>query len=348
MGKKKIDRLRSMGKISEEDANNYMSLLMQENLLPFGVGNRLFGKDEMMIGGQLLDPDDQRSVAAGMEDEIDSIKESDKGTRAKWRQQEFFDEGGRVGMKFGGSMDRRGFLKWLAGITAGAVGAAKGIWKPGAKKVVEEVAKETLTTTNPEMWVPRLIAKIKAEGKLLEMADKKYVQGDIYEALINGKKVRLESNPVSGTHQIDWKAPDYDSEMTRTINFNEGELITEGEMIGKKTKPEVEFLEPDRSTPYRDDFSDFDWVNDSDQVLDDMQRWIGIEDVKVEPTGPKTSNIDIESYKWSPDDEFNQGGTVETGAIARRQSEVPPLSGPDPQAQGIAGLFSQPKQVRVG
>jgi hypothetical protein len=301
-----------------------------------------------MIGGQLLDPDDQRSLAAGMEDEIDSIKESDKGTRAKWRQQEFFDEGGRVGMKFGGSMDRRGFLKWLAGITVGAVGAAKGLWKPGAKKVVEEVAKETLTTTKPEMWVPRLIAKIKAEGKLLEMADKKYVQGDIYEALINGKKVRLESNPVSGQHQIDWQAPDYDAEMTRTINFSEGELITEGEMIGKKTSPEVTFNEPDRSTPYRDDFTDFDWVNDSDQVLDDMQKWIGIEDVNPKPTGPQTSNFDPDAYKWSADDEFNQGGEVETGAIARRQSAVPPLSGPDPQAQGIAGLFSQPKQVRVG
>ena len=76
-----------------------------------------------------------------------------------------------------------------------------------------------------------------------------------------------------------------------------------------------------------------------------MQRWIGIEDVKVEPTGPKTSNPDFETGGY---DEFNQGGEVETGAIARRQSEVPPLSGPDPQAQGIAGLFSQPKQVRVG
>ena len=41
-----------------------------------------------------------------------------------------------------------------------------------------------------------------------------------------------------------------------------------------------------------------------------------------------------------------RGGTVETGDIARRQSLVPPLSGPDPQ--GIMGLYSAPKQVRVG
>ena len=43
---------------------------------------------------------------------------------------------------------------------------------------------------------------------------------------------------------------------------------------------------------------------------------------------------------------FNTGGEVETGAIARRQSLVPPLSGPDPQ--GIMGLYSSPKQVRIG
>ena len=41
-----------------------------------------------------------------------------------------------------------------------------------------------------------------------------------------------------------------------------------------------------------------------------------------------------------------RGGTVETGDIARRQSLVPPLAGPDPQ--GIMGLYSAPKQVRVG
>jgi len=40
-----------------------------------------------------------------------------------------------------------------------------------------------------------------------------------------------------------------------------------------------------------------------------------------------------------------RGGTVETGDIARRQSLVPPLSGPDPQ--GIMGLPYTPKQVRV-
>ena len=52
------------------------------------------------------------------------------------------------------------------------------------------------------MWLPRLIQKIKSEGKLIEMADKKYVTGDKYEAIINGEKVKLESNPVNGGHTI--------------------------------------------------------------------------------------------------------------------------------------------------
>ena len=53
--------------------------------------------------------------------------------------------------------------------------------------------------------------------------------------------------------------------------------------------------------------------------------------------------------EWVPKDTWQKkagGGTVETGDIARRQSLVPPLAGPDPQ--GIMGLYSAPKQVRVG
>ena len=350
-GKAIVDSMRARGKLSEADADNYMSLIKQGSL-PFGLGNRLFGDDEMTLRGQTVTPEQQRHLLAGMEDQIDVFQEGRRDVRALDRSDDFdfFNEGGRVGMKTGGGLDRRGFLKWLGALGATVIGGATGLlkhgWKAPAKQVVKEVAKETITTAQPEMWVPRLIAKIKAEGKLIEMADRKYVNGDIYEYTINGKKVTMESNPVTGNTEINWSAPDYDSEMTRSIHFNEGEIISEGNLAGQKTKPEVDFLEPDRSTPYRDDFESFDWVNDSDQVLDDMQKWIGVEDVNVKPTGPQTSNFDMEGYNWSPDDEFSQGGEVETGAIARRQSEVPPLSGPDPQ--GIMGLYSSPKQVRVG
>ncbi len=450
-GKKIVDSMLARGKITQKDADGYMDLIFQGSL-PFGLGNRLIGADEMTLRGQTLDPTQQRAVLKGMEDQIDIFQDQRKEVRALDRADDFdfFNEGGRVGMKTGG-MDRRGFLKWLMGL-AGTVGAGgsglfKQGWKAPTKQVAETVAKETLTTTQPEMWVPRLIAKIKAEGKLLEMADKKYVNGDIYEHTINGKKITMESNPVTGTTEISWSAPDYDSEMTRSIQFDEGEIITQGKLAGQKTQPEVMFTEPDRSTPYRDDFSDFDPVTDADETLTSMQKWIGVEDAKT--TGPKTSNYDFEEGGYeefntggrigyadqglvgTPTDEvtqydrrvyttptgeevseksvtipmggmwinipsihdgraytedqltemilrgeieptsvhedreeaimvatqrsdmmkrhkkgFNTGGEVETGAIARRQSLVPPLAGPNPQ--GIMGLPSDVKQVRVG
>ena len=37
----------------------------------------------------------------------------------------------------------------------------------------------------------------KLKGKLKELADKDYVQGDQYEMILNGKKVMLEENPLN-------------------------------------------------------------------------------------------------------------------------------------------------------
>ena len=48
-----------------------------------------------------------------------------------------------------------------------------------------------------------------------------------------------------------------------------------------------------------------------------------------------------------PIDKKAGGGIIETGNIARRPGAVPPLSGPNPQGQGIVGLFSNPKRVNI-
>jgi hypothetical protein len=340
IGKAKLDKLKVQGKISEEDSKKYLSLLRQETFLPFGVGNKLFGEDEMMIGGHSYDPYQQQAWSSMFEDEIDFIKAQDQQTRAKWRQQEVFSEGGRVGMRLGGDMGRREFLKWLAGLGVGAYGAVKGLWKPGAKKAVEQVTKETLTAGNPEMWIPRLIQKIKAEGKLIGMADKSYVTGDKYEAIIKGQKVKMENNPVNGETQIRWDTVDsFGDDMERAIHFKEGEWIppTKVGEKGTKTKADFEFVQPNQSDPYRKDIDYFDWDKESDEILDGMKEWIGVE-IK-ESTFPPSARI----YE-----DFAEGGEVETGAIARRQSAVPPLSGPSPHGTGIVGLFLNPKEVRVG
>jgi len=188
------------------------------------------------------------------------------------------------------------------------------------------------------MWLPRLIQKIKSEGKLIEMADKHYVQGDVYEATLKGEKVRLESNPATGENDIRWSTQDsFGDDMERSIIFKEGQYIEPAKPGDKpiKEQAEFEFMQPNQSDPYRKDAEDFDWVTESDGVLDSMKEWVGVE-VK-ESTFPPSPRI----YQ-----DFAEGGEVETGAIARRQSAVAPLSGPDPQ--GIVALLNQPKQVSIG
>ena len=167
----------------------------------------------MTIRGQALNPEQQRQLLAGMEDQIDIFQDQRKEVRALDRADDFdfFNEGGRVGMKTGG-MDRRGFLKWLVGSIAAGVTAlsGKGIKqaaKPIAKAVPKAVAKFQGVEGMP-LWFPRAVAKIKAHGKLLSMADKDYVQGDMYEMMIPvTRKVldatkRVESTPSNPAGQV--------------------------------------------------------------------------------------------------------------------------------------------------
>jgi len=412
-----------------------MSLIKQGSL-PFGLGNRLFGDDEMTIRGQTLNPEQQRELLRGMEDQIDLFQYGDPAQGIEGRQDVraldraddfgFFSEGGRVGMKFGGGMDRRGFLKWLAALGATVVGGATGLFKTGAKKGIEQVVKQAPKqfTNVPGMpaWFPRAVAKIKTHGKLIEMADKHYVNGDIYEMIIPvkvpkfdmvagqqkqsgfqtvNKKILLEDNPINGEIEISWKVDDFDGEMTRQINFKPGEsgfqkFGVDPEHPGaweyqrvKVEDPEFTYGNPDQSTPTREDFEFKDIFEEGDEVvkaLEDLtgnKKMVAQDGSIIETTdAPDVDDAfqkkifkDIEGEGalipdpegqmtpdgWSgekgnpiiggdiPTDILKKkarGGTVETGDIARRQSLVPPLSGPDPQ--GIMGLYSAPKQVRVG
>jgi len=170
------------------------------------------------------------------------------------------------------------------------------------------------------------------------MADKSYVTGDKYEAIIKGQKVKMENNPVNGESQIRWSTQDsFGDDMERVINFKEGEWIppTKAGEKGTTTKADFEFVQPNQSDPYRKDIDYFDWETESDGILDGMKKWIGVE-VK-ESTFPPSARI----YE-----DFAEGGEVETGNIARRPGAVPPLSGPNPQ--GIVALLNQPKQVSIG
>ena len=422
-GKAIIDSMRARGKISEEDAENYLSLVKQGSL-PFGLGNRIFGDEEMTLRGQVLNADQQRQVLAGMEEQIDLFQDERQQVRALDRADDFdfFNEGGRVGLAGGGGMDRRGFLKWLAGMAATLGAGATGLFKSGAKKGVEQVAKEVVKEA-PQMlpggvpsWFPRAVAKIKADGKLIEMADKDYVNGDIYEILLpvkqpkysnvppynaigtemGTKRVLLEENPVSGAIEISWDVEDFGDTMKRQINFAPGEtgfqkFGVDPEHPGawqyervKISDPEFTYGNPDQSLPERDDFDFQDIIKDGDSVVGALENLTKTVDEKTlkegdtafqnklykdtegeagllpDPEGHMTPEgwqgegtqeiIEGEVPNWVPKDttwhKKAKGGTVETGAIARRQSQVPPLAGPNPQ--GIMGLPSDVKQVRVG
>ena len=51
-GNIRIDEMRARGSISEDEADNYRSLILQGSI-PFGVGNRMFGPDTMRIGEKI-------------------------------------------------------------------------------------------------------------------------------------------------------------------------------------------------------------------------------------------------------------------------------------------------------
>ena len=446
-GKAIVDGMRAKGQISEEDAENYMSLIKQGSL-PFGLGNRLFGDDEMTIRGQTFNPEQQRELLRGMEDQIDVFQHGDPAQGIEGRQQVrardraddfdfgdpggWFSDGGRVGMKTGG-MDRRGFLKWLAALGATVVGGATGLFKSGAKtgvkkgieQVVKQAPKQFVGVDGMPAWFPRVVQKIKTHGKLVEMADKHYVNGDIYEMMIpvkvnrslSGrpdhneivtvqKKVTLEENPVSGEIEISWSVDDFDGEMKRQMNFKPGESgfqkfgvddpegaaqgVTEYQRV-KVSDAEFTYGNPDQSTPERADFEFKDIFEEGDEVVKGLEELTGnkkmvakdgsiidtVDEKGVDEAFQKRMFKDLEGEAGivpEPEsagvsqqgdvygeEQFNEiiggeipkhlqkkagGGTVETGDIARRQSLVPPLAGPDPQ--GIMGLYSAPKQVRVG
>ena len=75
----------------------------------------------MRIGGQDLDPTQQRETLRGMEEDLDLWQSGDMKRRAKFRE-DHFEEGGRVGMKFGGNINRRDFLKMLGSSSSGCGG----------------------------------------------------------------------------------------------------------------------------------------------------------------------------------------------------------------------------------
>jgi len=171
-----LDQARASGRISEEDADTLRTIMKQGWLGTTRLGAKLLGSEELDYKGQTLDLEAQKSILDQMLVDTDAFQHGDPERGIEGRDVvrgrsragvlNFFSDGGRVGLKSGG-MDRREFLKWLAGVTAGAYGTMKGMWKSGSKVAPKEIAEQVVKIPdgNPEMWIPRLIQKIKSEGQ---------------------------------------------------------------------------------------------------------------------------------------------------------------------------------------
>ena len=184
-------------------------------------------------------------------------------------------------------MTRRSFLKWLVGSIAAGTAALTGRGLKQAAKTVtttatKEIPKHFTGVPGMPEWFFRAVQKIKASGKLIEMADKDYVQGDMYEMMlpikvrkfdtVAGKevpagfttemrKVIMEENPLDGTIGLSWKGTnEFGHEIPRFINYKPGQAgfqkfgvddpeaaaqgISEYRRV-KVEEPEFEYGQPD-------------------------------------------------------------------------------------------------------
>jgi hypothetical protein len=140
------------------------------------------------------------------------------------------------------------------------------------------------------------------------MADKDYVNGDIYQMMIPVKtpkydtvagkrtlsgyentkeKVLLEENPLSGEIEISWNVADMDGDMIRSIRFQPGKSgyqkfgvddaeaaakgVTEYQRV-KVDSPEFTYGSPDQSDPLRKEFEFMDISTQGDEVVEGLAK----------------------------------------------------------------------------
>jgi hypothetical protein len=342
----KIDALRAQGMVNEEDAQSMQTIYKQGWLGTTAIGAKLLGSEELMLDGELADIDRQKEVLAEMKAFYEGREE--KGTRLRTgeRQEDFFSwfsGGGRVGLAeggnkkpFGGFMTRRSFLKWLVGSIAAGTAALTGRGLKQAAKTVTTTAGKKIPAHfvgvegMPE-WFFRAVQKIKASGKLIEMADKDYVGGDIYEMMLPvkvkrslsgrpghdeivtvNKKVTLEENPLSGEIEMHWDVEDFDGTMKRQINFKPGQSgfqkfgvddpeaaaqgMTELQRV-KVEEPEFTYGNPDQSNPYREDFEYRDIFTEGDEVVEGLANLAGVKPAVTKETQALEKEAQKKLYK---------------------------------------------------
>ena len=294
-----VDALRAEGVVSEEDAETMNTIYKQGWLGTTALGAKLLGSEELMFEGEMRDLEYQKMMLDQMKEFYEGREEVATKERVGDRQEDFFSwfsKGGRVGVAEGGDdfkpkggMTRRTFLKWLVGSIAAGVAAVTGKGVKQAAKTATTTATKSIPTKFAGVegmpgWFPRAVEMIKAKGVLKELADRDYVQGDVYEITLRREamtgpkdspfragwdrdyKVRMEENPLSGEINLSWYVDDFDGEMIREINFKPGTAgyqkfgvdpehpqAWEYQRV-KVDEPEFTYGNPDQSQPMRDEF----------------------------------------------------------------------------------------------
>ena len=249
----------------------------------------------------------------------------------------------RIGFKYGKGVDlaRRTFLKLLAGVMALPIAAP--LLKKAAPKVAPKVIPKTQFPGVEGMpdWFPTLVSKFKDKGKLVDLRDKDFVQGNIYElnVPIKGKenvKVKMEHNERTGEITIDWRGTD---DTPRGISFSPGETgfqrygsdpefptATENVKV-EVERPEFNYTEPDYGSMGPEDTSPdsasyLDIFEEEDEVVEYLRKW-ATKDLGSEGSNPlrealkkhqknfKTHNENMEQFPDSTGHVNDAGDFVE-------------------------------------
>ena len=200
----------------------------------------------------------------------------------------------RIGFKYGKGVDlaRRTFLKLLGAVMALPIAAP--LLKKAAPKVAPKVVPKTQFPGVDGMpdWFPTLVSKFRDKGKLVDLRDKDFVHGNIYElnVPIKGKgnvKVQMEHNERTGEITIDWRGTD---DVPRGMSFKPGETgwqkygsdpefpqATENVKV-EVERPEFDYTEPDFSSQGPEDTSpdsasSLDIFAEEDEVVEYLRKW---------------------------------------------------------------------------
>ena len=341
-----VDALRSQGVVSEEDAETMNTIYKQGWLGTTAIGAKLLGSEELMFEGEMLDIEAQKKILSGMKDFYGKREDVATKERVGDRQEDFFSwfsGGGRVGLAEGGnkkpfgSMTRRSFLKWLVGSITVGVAALTGRGLKQAAKTVTTTAGKKIPAHfagvegMPE-WFFRSVQKIKASGKLIEMADKHYVGGDIYEMMLpvkrtysrgprgEGKEVRtelekvtMEENPLTGEISMRWTGTDnFGDDAVRSIEFKPGQAgyqkfgvddpdaaaqgMTEFQRV-KVEEPEFNYMEPNQADPERADVEFLDIFTEGDEVVEGLANFAGVKPAVTKETQALEKEAQKKLYK---------------------------------------------------